>query len=157
MGDGRRRPFLRVAHLYWRLSRGLTLGVRGIVLDEAGRVCLVRHTYVAGWQFPGGGVEPGETALAALARELREEAGIRLDPAQAPRLHGVFQNRFVTERDHVLAYVVRAFTRGGTPVPNREIADAGFFPLAALPTGTVGAVHRRLHELAHGTAPDTEW
>jgi hypothetical protein len=33
----------RCFHLYWRMSRGLTLGVRGLVRDEAGRVSLTER------------------------------------------------------------------------------------------------------------------
>ena len=84
-------PMLRrVFHLYWRFSRGLTLGVRAVVLDEAGRVFLVKHSYVTGWHLPGGGVEPGETVLEALARELKEEGNI--DIVDPPAFHGLYFN-----------------------------------------------------------------
>ena len=55
------RPFepmlRRFLHAYWRVSRGLTVGVRGLIFDGEGRVFLVKHSYVAGWHLPGGGVE----------------------------------------------------------------------------------------------------
>jgi len=39
----------------------MTLGVRGVAIDSAGRVLLVKHTYLHGWWLPGGGVERGQT------------------------------------------------------------------------------------------------
>ena len=86
-------------HLYWRVARGMTLGVRGVVLDGDDKVFLVRHSYVAGWHLPGGGVEVGETFLEALARELMEEGRIEL--TGEPVLHGLFFNGHVARRDHV--------------------------------------------------------
>lgn len=53
--------------------------VAALVLDDADRVLLVRiHRYpvgATGWEVPAGGVDPGETAPAAAAREVREETG----------------------------------------------------------------------------------
>ena len=72
-------PLLRrMFHLYWRIARGMTLGVRGVVLDSGNKVFLVKHSYVAGWHLPGGGVEVGETFMEALTRELAEEGRIVL-------------------------------------------------------------------------------
>ena len=64
-----RYVFLSIA----KITRGMTLGVRAVVLDGENRVFLVRHTYVPGWSLPGGGVEVGETFVTSLARELEEE------------------------------------------------------------------------------------
>lgn len=57
----------------------------GALRDADGRVLLAQRPpgkHLAGsWEFPGGKLEPGETPLVALARELREELGVEIDPA----------------------------------------------------------------------------
>lgn len=152
---GLRRGLGRLLHLWFRVRRGMTMGVRAAVLGTDGTVLLVRHTYTPGWHLPGGGVEPGETIHDALAKELREEANIALTGAAS--LHGVFLNRHVSRRDHVAVFVVRAFVQTAPHVPDREIAEARFFPLAALPDGTTPGTRRRLAEICDGAAPHTEW
>ena len=138
-------PFVhRLAHVWWWLTRGMTLGVRGLVIDTQRRVFLVRHTYVKGWHLPGGGVEIGETARDALARELMEEGCIRL--TGEPELAGFFHAPGTSRRDHVVLFRVAAFTVAGTRAPDREIAETGFFPIDALPEGTTRATRDRLAE-----------
>ncbi len=133
----------------------MTLGVRAVVLDDRNQVFLIRHTYVPGWHLPGGGVETGETALDALGRELREEACIAMDGT--PDLFGVFFNRRSSRRDHVLVYVIRRFTVVEVKQPDREIAEAGFFPLDRLPEGTTLATRNRLAEILEGQPASANW
>lgn len=144
----------RFLHLYWRMRRGMTLGVRGVVLRD-GEVLLVRHGYVKGWHLPGGGVEPGETFVEALHKELREEANVRV--TGVVRLHGLFRNRTASARDHVAVYVVREFVCDGPLKPTFEIQEARFFPLNALPDDTTAATRRRLAEIEQGSEAPDEW
>jgi ADP-ribose pyrophosphatase YjhB (NUDIX family) len=148
-------PMLRSAfHLYWRFARGMTLGVRGVVLDGE-EVFLVKHSYVGGWHLPGGGVDVGESFRDALGRELMEEG--RIEMTGAPELHGVFFNRHVSRRDHVAVYVVRQFRQDRLPEPNREIVACGFFNAAALPAGTTEGTRLRIAEVMQGEAPIATW
>jgi ADP-ribose pyrophosphatase YjhB (NUDIX family) len=145
----------RVMHLYWRFARAMTLGVRALVVDEPGRIFLVKHSYVSGWHLPGGGVEAGETLTQALARELREEGNIEL--TEPPRLFGLFFNARDSRRDHVALYVVRGFRQSAAPVPDREIVAHGFFPVDALPNDTTAGTRARIIEVLGGAPVSERW
>ncbi|MBO0905437.1 NUDIX domain-containing protein [Jiella sp. MQZ13P-4] len=140
------------AHL---LTRPMTLGVRGAAFDEAGRIFLVRHTYLPGWYMPGGGVDPGETVEEALHRECAEEGNLSL--TRPPELVSVYYNRAASKHDHVLLYRCEGVVQSETKRPDREIAEAGFFPLDGLPDDLTAATRRRLDELAGAGAPDPYW
>ncbi|CAM5222959.1 ADP-ribose pyrophosphatase YjhB, NUDIX family OS=Bosea thiooxidans OX=53254 GN=SAMN05660750_00525 PE=4 SV=1 [Bosea thiooxidans] len=142
-------------HLYFRLVRGLTFGVRAAVLNERNEVFLVRHGYIPGWYLPGGGVEVGETMWDALERELAEEGNIAIKGPAI--LHGIFFNGRISRRDHVAVFVIRSFVVEGVRQPDREIAETGFFPLDRLPEGTTPATRRRLDEIIAGKPAAAEW
>jgi len=145
----------RMLRSYLRFSRTLTLGVKALVIDGRGRVFLVRHSYVAGWHLPGGGVEVGETVHAALSRELAEEGNIAL--VGAPVLHGVFFNSRYSRRDHVVLYVVREFRQDRPPQPNYEIVEHGFFHYNAVPEDSSPATRRRIAEVLEGAPKSERW
>ena len=149
-------PLLRpLMHFYWRWSRGATLGVRALVIDGSGRIFLVKHSYIDGWHLPGGGVETGETMLAALARELVEEGNIKL--TAAPALHGIFFNKRISRRDHIALFIVREFHQDAPARPNREIADHGFFALDALPEDVSRGTRARIAEVFGGATVSELW
>ena len=152
----RLEPTLRqMLHLYWRFARGMTLGVRALVLDGDNRVFLVKHSYVEGWHLPGGGVEVGETVRDALRRELMEEG--RIEIVGEPALQGLFHNSHVSRRDHVAVYLVRHFRQDRPPEPNREIIASGFFAPNALPAETTAGTRLRISEVLEGEPPIATW
>lgn len=139
------RILKRLFHIWFWLTRSMTLGVRAAAFDESGKIFLVRHTYVAGWQMPGGGVERGQTAVEALTRELQEEGNLIL--LDKPELVSVYLNKNVTNRDHVVFF--KCTVRQTAPkIPDREIAESGFFSLDALPAGITSATMKRLDEIS---------
>ena len=94
--------------------------VRALVVDSDDRVLLVRFEFPTAtrWALPGGGLEPGETHVEALIRELIEEVGLR-DPVVGPaiwhRLHIVpfLNGEFDGQRERI--HLVR--TEAFEPVP----------------------------------------
>jgi ADP-ribose pyrophosphatase YjhB (NUDIX family) len=118
-------------------------------------VFLVKHSYVAGWHLPGGGVEAGETLRQALRRELKEEGNI--DIAGEPVLHAMYFNDRASRRDHVALFVIRDFRQDAEPVPDHEIIAHGFFPADALPAGVTAGTRARIAEVLEGRPAPERW
>lgn len=144
-------PFFRV---WWRFSRGMTLGVRGIATDAEGRVLLVKHTYRDGWFLPGGGVESREVLVDSLIREMEEEGGVRA--TSQPRLIGIFANHAAFKNDHVALYQLDAWEPCATQ-SEYEIAERGFFPVDALPHPMNRGSRDRIAELFKGAPQSAHW
>ncbi len=147
-----RRLALRLVLGVSRIGRGMTLGVRTMLIkDDA--VMLVRHTYTPGWHMPGGGVDAGETLYEAAVREAREEASIEVTgPAS---LFGIYRSG---PRAHVALFVCREWEQPAPPrLPSLEIRECRQFSLDALPEGTTPGTHARLAEVHHGLLPATDW
>ncbi len=96
--------------------------VAAVVVDVAGRVLLARrpeHVHQGGlWEFPGGKVEAGETALQALVRELHEEVAIEVESARPLiRIHHRYPDKTVLlDVWRVKRYTGSAHGREGQPV-----------------------------------------
>ncbi len=149
-----RDPALKLALAWWRLAKPRTVGVRGILPDEAGRILFVRHSYGSRrWFLPGGGDHAGESADEAMVREMREETGLAVEIA---RLVGVYLYTGAYKRDHIFVFACQR--SGGTlAVDGREINEAGWFPLAALPEPLTAGTRRVLDDWQSGRVGYGRW
>ena len=113
------RAILEIAALFGGRYRR-TEGAHVLVTDDAGRILVVRTTYLGpGWMLPGGRVERGETPHAAAAREVHEETGMEV---RVDRLLLVDAHRRST-----VSFVYAGTLRGGTLAPQfGEIAEVGW-------------------------------
>ena len=148
-------PYTRPLFFAWsRLQRGMTLGVRSVAIDPQGRVMLVKHTYLAGWWLPGGGVDRGENTVDAAARELFEETGLRA--TEPGRLVSAHSNERFFKGDHVLVYGVDAY-EVGERTSHGEIAEIAWFHPDALPEDAHRSTRGRLGEIFGGVKASPQW
>jgi len=122
-----------------KLDSMATIGAFGLLLDDDRRVLCVKQNYAQfEWTLPGGRVEPRESPLAALHREIMEETGCRI---AIERLVGTYSR--LDEDDLVLLFAARIVERTAW-APNGEIAALGFFAPAALPDPMNGRHRQRI-------------
>ena len=138
-----------------RLRSPLSLGTRLVAFDDAGRVFLVRHSYLPGLHFPGGAIDDGETCREAVRREAMEEGGLELDTP--PELFHVYRSAGSPGRDHVVLFVARGVRQPRPKPPSLEIVASGFHAPDALPEAVTSGSRRRLEEILGGRPPADTW
>jgi len=146
----------RIFYAWFRFRRPKTLGVRAIVENQDGQVLLVRHTYTKGLHFPGGGVEPRETALQSLIRELQEEGGV--DLTGTPDIIQIYANERYFPNDHVVFYRVRSENWRPCKTNNLgEISEIVWADPLNPPEDTTPGTRRRINEVYRGADIDPLW
>jgi 8-oxo-dGTP diphosphatase len=128
--------------LLWLTQAKFMVGVAGVVRDDRGRVLLLRHRFwpEGTWGLPGGYAHGAERLEDALARELREETGYRIDGQRLLRVVSGYRMRIE------VVYTAR-LAGGELRLDEREVLAAGLFAPGELPAGVLGS-HRELIALA---------
>ncbi|QUQ70447.1 NUDIX hydrolase [Kutzneria sp. CA-103260] len=107
-------------------ANSLRVAVSAFVLDDAGRLLMIRRTDNDRYAIPGGGHEVGETVAQAVVREVAEETGIDVE---VTGVIGIYSNPA-----HVIAYddgevrqefsiCFRATPTGGQPRTSSESSE----------------------------------
>ena len=111
----------------------LRLGCSAVIMDETRqKVLLTQRTDNGQWCLPGGGMEPGESAAEACAREVWEETGLNV---RVLRLTGVYSdpNQLIVYPDgtkvQVVALNFEAAVTGGELGLSDETTAFGYFSL----------------------------
>jgi ADP-ribose pyrophosphatase YjhB (NUDIX family) len=148
---GSSRPDLAVAiwrrlrrfqwRLVWLRQSKFVVTTTGLVRDDAGRVLLLRHRFwPVGRQFglPGGYAIAGERLEDAVAREVLEETGLRIEVGHVVQLRSGYKLRLE-------AAFAAALTGGEWRLDPREVVTGAFYEVTELPEDLMPN-HRRLIE-----------
>jgi 8-oxo-dGTP diphosphatase len=105
----------------WALHSKFMHGISGVILDENGRILLLKHRFWTDqrWGLPGGLAKYGETVGETLKREMMEEAGLEVRPVKIIEVR--------TTRGRLAEYVVLAEASGAPKSVSFEIIDARFW------------------------------
>jgi 8-oxo-dGTP diphosphatase len=119
-----------------------------VIFDAAGRVLLVKQGEAGrGWELPGGKVKKRESLPDAVAREVKEEAGVEVLPEQ---LLGVFYIPSLNTYDFIVR--CRLIRDGDQLQPNPpETIEVKFFTIDRLPKKISGFTIDRINDALEGT------
>jgi 8-oxo-dGTP diphosphatase len=123
------------------------VGVGAIIFDAQSRVFLAKRGSLARnernrWEFPGGGVEFGETLVHALVREIAEEYGCEIEVQE---LLGVVDHIIPDERQHWVSSMFICRVKSGSPHIREphKCEEIGWFSLDEIPEATLTIASRK--------------
>ena len=128
----------------WLVNPKFIHGVAGVIVDDQGRVLLLKHRFWKGqrWGLPGGLAHPGETPAATLRRKLLEETGLEVRPLKLLQVH--------TATSRLTKFILLAEASGEPTSRSKEIMDARYWDRSKLPDDLIPA-HRQLLD------PSQDW
>jgi ADP-ribose pyrophosphatase YjhB (NUDIX family) len=139
------------------LTQGATpfLGAGALITDDAGALLLVVETgpgKQGKWSLPAGKVESGESAIAAMVREVREETGLTVDPID---IVGFYHSLSTSEGYYGINVLFRARVVEGEPTPTTEHPEVRFVDRAEIAVMTSNG-HFRSGELVELILADVD-
>jgi ADP-ribose pyrophosphatase YjhB (NUDIX family) len=152
------RALLQVAYLLRRIVIGAlrlrTTGVKVMVFNDRGELLLIRNSYGdrAQYLLPGGGVSRRESPAAAAIREVHEELGLHVTDAEPV---WTYESSAEGKRDTI--HLFRVIANEAPRIDDREVIEARFFALDALPPTVSPATRRRIEELMGQRPFDRRW
>lgn len=98
-----------------------------------GNILLVRETESGLWSLPGGWVDVNQTVRENTAKEVWEEAGLKVEPVRLIALHDRNRHNPPPYAYGVCKIFVLCEERGGSFRPNVETSESGWFGREELP------------------------
>lgn len=117
------------------------VGARGVIFEQ-GKVLMVREESDGKWCLPGGWSDIGETPSGTVIKEVKEETGYDV---QVKRLLTLFDRKCHKQPPSIYDIYTLFFECeiiGGSPQPNMEIEEIGFFALDDLPQLSLERINR---------------
>lgn len=113
-----------ISYLY---AKKFVVGVSAIVVNNKGKILLLKNSYQYYWSLPGGFLQQGESFRETIEREIKEETGLQTN------MKDVIRIRSLPDKPVIDILVLCKVTGGKIIVDSREVTEANFFDVNHLP------------------------
>jgi len=107
--------------------------VRAAVIDDDGRILLVREADGGGWTLPGGWADLNVSPAENVAKEVREEAGIDVEAVKLIACWDKDRHGHPRQPEHVYKLFFLCRRTGGELATNHETSGVGYFAAGEIP------------------------
>lgn len=138
------KTLIRTHRTLQRWLGASTVGVRILAINDKQEILLVKHTYIDGWHFPGGGVHHQEPLFAAAMREFEEETGYIA--TKRPDIFHTYVHNICGVTDYPVLFVLKHFKKKQNGKCSLEIETCQWFSLDAMPKDITTSTKQCLEE-----------